>query len=1186
MLEVSFLYLVCSVLSGEAVPIVTNLAEISEHVTVLEGDNPLDGFAGRVARIGDINGDGADDIGLLSSWAQEDADGVGFILYGTDPLPQNFALAQWNQWGIKIRSAAGQLCPYPTGSIGDIDLDGFDDIPFFPQCGTGEATTAVEGSILLGGRDMPRDIDLSKAGALRRIEVYRDETIKHESIRACTAGDLNGDGIPDLVFGSALSNLEGWSATEGIVHVVFGTVPPPSEIRLTDIGTSLSGCRITAHRSDLLEREGAMLGSRVASGRDLNGDGLDDLAIAAPRWTSEDGNGPERAGAVFVVFGRRTWPSSLDLVTDKDQNMCRLVSEKEKQRLGADTLELIPDATGDGVVDLLISGSGYGEGCYLISGKAIVPGDLSPDEVATTFMTSGGGLVGSGIGDWDGDGIGDIALGSPAADLAQADVRYTGAVYLILGRQTYPRLFPVLGSEAGIVRIAGPSFGAGFGESVFGADLNGDGRPDLVATAPGSRWDPGSEWSERYGRVYIIPGGLDLKGALHGVSFAPKNGSTGGGTTLYIQGRGFDARTTVHFGGLALEVLERPHSRTIVARTPAVEAAGPVEVRLEQAGDSFTFSEPFVYLESEFPREVDVLNLGDKGCTVFEPRFDDWFYYLDTGDIFFENGEDFTGDTLADVTFAYAGETCHPIMHRPYEVYLLHGAPSLPQTIPLDGDISPWVTTIYSADLADGFGCSNYLVGDMNGDGASELAIPSYCGGQVNMHILLGGSIAKGRVCVQDLTASGRAFVIEGLPDTREAQVHGAKIGDFNGDGFSDFAIIILENVEGDEGLVRSTILFVLGRERFPSVISQAALPRLYSRTHSWSSTVHHVKGVGDVDGDGFDDIVLTNSSHADPEVGGDPATCRLYVVFGRANVAPQTTIDMEVESGGACAVTGEGCILPIKVGDPNGDGMADVGFLWSQSGGSGGLLAPYKCFIAYGSLRTSFCRARSSERETDFDIVFTASQNYNGTLVGGTGGGDFNYDGISDIILWDCHQSDAPPPGRAILIFGGDLEEKAGPLESLTDAIDFVNSHSLPRQTDSNDYPGRFDFAGDINGDGYVDLVGYDRARVYIYYNPLAATDPRKPFVRGDVNQDGGIDIADAIKALMYLFGGRLSLPCLDAADTNDDEKLDIADPIYLLGVLFGGGRPIPAPTECGPDPEGDNLGCRESFCGSIRAR
>lgn len=83
--------------------------------------------------------------------------------------------------------------------------------------------------------------------------------------------------------------------------------------------------------------------------------------------------------------------------------------------------------------------------------------------------------------------------------------------------------------------------------------------------------------------------------------------------------------------------------------------------------------------------------------------------------------------------------------------------------------------------------------------------------------------------------------------------------------------------------------------------------------------------------------------------------------------------------------------------------------------------------------------------------------------------------------------------------------------------------------------------------------------------------------FRRGDANADAAINITDACRILGFLFRGEEGLTCLDASDVDDTGHLSITDAIYLLDYLFRccSAPPAPGPTECGPDPTSDSLGC-----------
>jgi len=87
----------------------------------------------------------------------------------------------------------------------------------------------------------------------------------------------------------------------------------------------------------------------------------------------------------------------------------------------------------------------------------------------------------------------------------------------------------------------------------------------------------------------------------------------------------------------------------------------------------------------------------------------------------------------------------------------------------------------------------------------------------------------------------------------------------------------------------------------------------------------------------------------------------------------------------------------------------------------------------------------------------------------------------------------------------------------------------------------------------------------------------PGTAFARGDANVDGRMDISDAVRILMYLFGGGVTLDCLDAADADDSGALDISDPIRILWYLYLGGQVVAPPFPGkGPDPTEDGLGCQ----------
>lgn len=86
----------------------------------------------------------------------------------------------------------------------------------------------------------------------------------------------------------------------------------------------------------------------------------------------------------------------------------------------------------------------------------------------------------------------------------------------------------------------------------------------------------------------------------------------------------------------------------------------------------------------------------------------------------------------------------------------------------------------------------------------------------------------------------------------------------------------------------------------------------------------------------------------------------------------------------------------------------------------------------------------------------------------------------------------------------------------------------------------------------------------------------PDADFSRGDVNRDGAIDLADPVASLTTLFVASNSALCMDAMDCDDNGSIDLSDPIILLNFLFSSGQSLPEPFGiCAEDQTDDLLEC-----------
>jgi hypothetical protein len=289
---------------------------------------------------------------------------------------------------------------------------------------------------------------------------------------------MDGDELPDVLVGAPGSSADGTRPYAGAAYVMSGARR----------GTHGLG---TADAKMYGELEADFLGNSVDGLGDVNGDGLDDIAIAA--YVTDD-NG-YNAGTTYVVFGPvggRLDPSDSDAL---------LVGEVEIDYAGTSTASA-GDVDADGLRDILIGAPNNDEGgdhagaAYLVHGGVtgtILLGDADAKLVGESAGDEAGVCV-SGAGDVNADGHDDLLVG--AWGNAEAGTN-AGAAYLVRG--------PVTGSvdlrRADLELVgASPRELAGYGVAGAG-DLDGDGRADVLVGAPGN-----AENGRTSGAAYILYG--------------------------------------------------------------------------------------------------------------------------------------------------------------------------------------------------------------------------------------------------------------------------------------------------------------------------------------------------------------------------------------------------------------------------------------------------------------------------------------------------------------------------------------------------------------------------------------------------------------------------------------------------------------------------------------------------------
>jgi hypothetical protein len=1007
-------------------------------------------FGHSVGTAGDVNGDGYGDVIVGAPYHDQVFDenrGKVWVWYGSgDGLGADGSATNADWWAEGEHG--GDLFGWSVSTAGDVNGDGYSDIlvgAIYYNNGQ-----AYEGAAYIwhGGHGENDDL-----GEPDRIPNWRAESNKPSTDlgrSVSTAGDVDGDGYSDVIVGA--SHYENGLLDEGAAFVWYGSADGigPTDDDITSAGWMVEG-----------EQTSAVLGYSVSTAGDVNGDGFSDVIASAPWFDA----GQVDEGAVFVWFGTSAGLGAANRSADWSA---------ESNQAGANfgySVSVAGDVNGDGYSDVLVGSPHYDqpevdEGvCFVYHGS---PGDpllrlgwsaAPADQTSATF-----GWSVNTAGDVNGDGYSDVIVGAPHYDGNGVN---SGKVYVWYGGEDGlgdPAIPPW--------EAVGEQVDCNFGWSVGTAgDVNGDGYGDVII---GARYYDGVEADE--GRAYVWYGG---EGGL--------------GDPLEPDWKAESNQSWANLG----------HS---------VSTAGDVN------GDGYsdvTVGGPYYDRDGVIDRgKVWVWygsgdGLGDDGTDTNADWWADGEHSNDNFGWSVSTAGDVNGDGYSDILVgAYYYDNGQV---NEGAAYIWHGGQGDDDDLGQPDRIPNWRAE--SNQYGTDFGRSVSTAGDVNGDGYSDVIVGAshYENGLLDegaAFVWYGSADGIGPTN-DDITSAD--WMVEGEQTSAVLGYSVSTAGDVNGDGFSD---IIASAPWFDAGQVDEGAVFVwfgsaggLGPQ-LDTLGSAGWRAESNQATEVEGNFGRSVNTAGDVNGDGYSDIIIGAPHYDQPE--RDEGRVYLYLGSGQG-LSGLADPAFEGDQGGAQL----GYSLD-SAGDINGDGYADI--ILAAPYYDSGFAGEGRVYVFQGSATGLITGAPWIADGNQLEAFF-------GWSVGSAG--DVNGDGYSDIIVGTPYYDLGQVNEGAAFVWTGS-SQGLGPSGNPGNAVWSAEGDQL-----SANFGWAVGTAGDVNGDGFSEVIigapGYDKGqtnegRAYLYHGSGSGLNPSPGWTTegdqveagfgnavataGDINGDGFADV------------------------------------------------------------------------------
>ena len=771
-----------------------------------------------------------------------------------------------------------------VSGAGDVNNDGYDDVIIGAEDYDRETGRAY---IYYGGPVMDNTVDVTLNG---------ENLTDSFGCSVSGAGDVNNDGYHDVIVGAS-----NYNTSTGRAYIYYGGAAMDNTADVTMNGENQNdrfGCSVSGAgdvnnngyddvivgadsynsntgrayiyyggaamnpnpSADLtITGEGTSnrFGSSVSGAGDVNNDGYDDVFVGAPACTSN-------TGRAYICYGGAAMDNSKD-VTMQGQG---------SNNYFGNSVSGAGDVNNDGYADLIVGAFGYNNNtgrAYTYYGGAAMP----PYPSADITMEGQGinnyfGCSVSGSDDVNNDGYDDVIVGAHGYnnDTGRAYIYYGGAV--------------INPNPSADLTMDGEGADHFFGVSVSGAgDVNNDGFDDVIV---------GAQYIGGTGRAYVYFGGSPMNNnadvtmtgeytGYFGVSVSGAGDVNNDGFDDVIIGdyqyNAYTGRAYIYYGGATMNNtadLFLDGEATGDWFGGSVSGAGDVnndgydDVIVSASNHNSSTGRAYVYYGgSPMNNVADVTMDGENQCDEFGVSVSG------AGNV---NNNDY--DDVIVGAWNYNNNTGR--------AYIYYGGPTLNPdgNIILDGE---------GAD--DYFGISVSGAGDVNNDNFADVIVGAagYSSNTGRAYIYYGGPT---------LDPNGNIVLnAEGADDYFGGSVSGA--GDVNNDGFDD---VIVGAAGYNVGDGRAYIYYGDNGSPMDNTADVLLGPEIPSAEFGVD-----VSGAGDVNNDGFDDVIV-----------GTEDTDHVYIYFGGA--AMDNTVDVTLDAEQSNTAYGESV---SGAGDVNNDGYDEV---------------------------------------------------------------------------------------------------------------------------------------------------------------------------------------------------------------------------------------------------------------------